>query len=228
VNLRGELIGINTAIIAPGGGNVGIGFAIPSNMVEQVVSHLMEFGEMQRGQLGVMLQELTPKLAAVFGITDRKGTVISKVEADTAADKAGLKSGDVIIAVNNKTINSATDVRNKIGLLRIGEQVKITVIRESKTYNFYAIISDSKTKGGTISLYLKGAVLKDSNDGIKIQKVTKNSNAWKIGFRENDVIIGFNRKEVNDIKDLINYFNRYNTRSIQIRRDGDILSVWLN
>ncbi|MDM8564491.1 Do family serine endopeptidase [Candidatus Halobeggiatoa sp. HSG11] len=228
VNLNGELIGINTAIIAPGGGNVGIGFAIPSNMVEQVIGHLMEFGEMQRGQLGIKLQELTPKLATAFGITDNKGAVISKVEPETAAAKAGLKSGDVIIAINNKTINSATDVKNRIGLLRIGEQVKVTVIRGGKTYNFYAIIADSKLKGGTISLYLKGAILKDSSDGIQIKEVTENSNAWKIGFRKDDVIIGFNRREINSIEDLAYYFERYNTRSIQIRRDGNILSVWLN
>ncbi|MBE9561957.1 MAG: PDZ domain-containing protein, partial [Proteobacteria bacterium] len=228
VNLRGELIGINTAIIAPGGGNVGIGFAIPSNMVEQVVAHLIEFGEMQRGQLGIRLQELTPKLATAFGITDNKGAVISEVDSETAAEKAGLKSGDVIIAINNKTVNSATDIRNRIGLLRIGEKVKITVIREGKTYNFYAVIADSKVKGGTISLYLKGSTLKDSSDGIKIQQVTENSNAWKIGFREDDIIIGFNRKKINDIEDLAYYFDRYNTRSIQIRRDDDILSVWLN
>ncbi|HHB92770.1 MAG TPA: DegQ family serine endoprotease [Thioploca sp.] len=228
VNLRGELIGINTAIIAPGGGNVGIGFAIPSNMVEQVVDHIIEFGEVQRGQLGIRLQELTPKLATAFGISNNKGAVIAKVEPGTAADKAGLKSGDVIIAINNKTINSATDVRNKIGLLRIGEQVKVTVIRKNKTYNIYAIIADSKVDGGTISLYLKGSVLQDSSDGIQIKEVTKNSNAWKIGFRAGDIIIGFNRREVETIEDLTSYFEHYSTRSIQIRRDGDILSVWLN
>ncbi len=228
VNLRGELIGINTAIIAPGGGNVGIGFAIPSNMVEQVISHLIEFGEMQRGQLGIRLQKLTPKLATAFGMTDNKGAVISKVESGTAADKAGLQSGDIIIAINNKTINSATDVRNKIGLLRVGEQVKVTVIRKNKTYNIYAIIADSKINGGTISMYLKGTVLQDSSDGIRIKEVTKNSNAWKIGFRKADIIIGFSRREVETIEDLTSYFKRYSTRSIQIRRDGDILSVWLN
>ncbi len=228
VNLRGELIGINTAIIAPGGGNVGIGFAIPSNMVEQVINHLKEFGEVQRGQLGIQLQELTSKLATAFGMSNKKGAVIAKVEPDTAAEKAGLKSGDVIIAINNKTVNSVSDVRNKIGLLRVGEQVKVTVIRQNKTYNVYAIIADSKIKGGTISLYLKGTVLQDSSDGIRIKEVTKNSNAWKIGFRKDDIIIGFSRREVETIEDLISYFERYNTRSIQIRRDGDILSVWLN
>ncbi len=228
VNLRGELVGINTAIIAPGGGNVGIGFAIPSNMVEQIINHLAEFGEVKRGQLGIQLQELTPKLATAFGMADTKGALVAKVEQETSADKAGLQSGDVIIAINNKTIKSATDVRNKIGLLRVGEQVKITVMRKGKTYNFYAIIADSKIMGGTISLYLKGTVLQDSNDGILIQEVTKNSNAWKIGFRKDDIIIGFSRREVETIDDLINYFKRYNTRSIQIRRDGDILSVWLN
>ena len=228
VNLRGELIGINTAIIAPGGGNVGIGFAIPSNMVEQVINHLKEFGEVQRGQLGIQLQELTSKLATAFGMSNKKGAVIAKVEPDTAAEKAGLKSGDVIIAINNKTVNSVSDVRNKIGLLRIGEQVKVTVIRKNKTYNIYAIIADSKIKGGTISLYLKGTVLQDSSDGIRIQEVTKNSNAWKIGFRKDDIIIGFSRREVETIADLTSYFERYSTRSIQIRRDGDILSVWLN
>lgn len=230
VDLRGELVGINTAILAPSGGNVGIGFAIPSNMVQQVAEHLEDFGEVRRGVLGVQIQDLTPDLAAAFGLSDKKGAVVVEVERNSAAKKAGLRSGDVITAVNDKAVNSAMAVRNRIGLLRIGEKVKITVIRKGDTRHLYVVIADIKqVKGGDISLYLKGAVLKDSSDGVQVSKVTRDSNAWKIGLRRGDSIIGINRKKVDDLDEFKQRFNWYRTpRSIQIRRDGDILSIWLD
>ncbi|EDN69908.1 serine endoprotease [Beggiatoa sp. PS] len=229
VNLRGELIGINTAILAPGGGNVGIGFAIPSNMMYQIVQHLAQFGKVQRGQLGIKLQDITPDLATVFGLKEQKGALIAKVERGTPAEKAGLQSGDLITAINNKSVNSSTDVRNRIGLLRVGERVKITIIRRGQIRHLYAAIADiQRIDGGKISLYLKGAALADSNDGIPVHQVIEESNAWKVGFRSGDVIIGFNRREVKNTKDLSQRFNNYKVYSIQIRRNGEVLSILLN
>ncbi len=229
INLRGELVGINTAIVAPGGGNVGIGFAIPSNMMNQVNQQLVEFGEVRRGILGIKIQDLTPNLATAFGLTGKKGALIVEIEAGTAAHKAGLKSRDLIIAINNKAVKSATDVRNRIGLLRIGERIKITIIRNKRTRNIYATIADTKQiKGGEVSVYLKGALLKDANEGILVDKIIQRSNAWKMGLRQGDFIVGFNRRRVNDIQDLTQRFNRYTARSIQIRRDGDIFSIVLD
>jgi len=229
VNLRGELIGINTAIIAPGGGNVGIGFAIPSNMVNKIVQHLIDFGEVQRGTLGIRIQDLTPDLANAFGLNGKKGALIAEVEPGTPAEKAGLRSSDLIIAVNNKQVSSATELRNHIGLLRIGERVKITFIRKGRIRHLYVTIADNnQVEGGDISLYLDGALLKDTPNGIQVYKVTQNSNAWKVGFRHGDIIIGFNRNKIKDLDNLTQRFKKYTSRSIQIHREGEILSLRLN
>jgi len=228
VNLRGELIGINTAIIAPGGGNVGIGFAIPINMADQIIQHLRDFGEVKRGQLGISIQDLTPDLATAFGITGNKGAVIAEVVRGSAAEKAGLRYSDIITAINNKPVNSATDLRNRIGLLRIGERVKITFLRRGRTRHLYAVIADTQgVEGSKVSWYLDGAVLKDSSDGIQVDKITQGSNADQVGLVAGDIIIGFNRREVKTIEELNRRFKQYTIRSIQIQRDGDILSIRL-
>jgi len=229
IDLRGELVGINTAILAPSGGNVGIGFAIPSNMVQQVAQHLTDFGEVRRGVLGVQIQDLTTDLAAAFGLSGKKGAVVVAVEPNSPAKKAGLRSSDIITAINNKPVNSATAVRNRIGLLRIGERVKITLLRKGRIRHLYVVIADSKrVEGSEISVYLEGAVLKESSDGIEVSKVTRNSNAWQKGLRRGDHIVGINRKEVNDLDEFKERFRWYKTpRSIQILRDGKISSIWL-
>jgi serine protease DegQ len=229
VNLRGRLVGINTAIIAPGGGNVGIGFAIPSNMMNQVVGHLAEFGEVRRGTIGIRIQDLTPDLANAFGLKGKKGALIASVERGTPAERAGLRASDLITAINNKPVYSASDVRNSVGLLRIGERVKVTIIRKGRTRHLYATIAGThRVESGKISLYLEGAVLKDTSDGIQVYKVIQNSNAWKVGLRWGDVIIGFNRNKINNLADLTQRFSRYTVRSIQVRRDGKTLSIPLN
>jgi S1-C subfamily serine protease len=227
--LRGELIGINTAIIAPGGGNVGIGFAIPSNMVDKVVQHLVKFGEVRRGTLGIRIQDLTPDLADAFRLSSNKGAVIVEVEPGTAADKAGLKSGDIITVIDNKPVGSATDVRNLIGLLSIGEKVKITIVRNGRTHHLSAVIAKTDwVEGSKIHNYLEGAILKDSNEGIQVREVTQHSTAWKIGFRSGDIIVGFNRRKVDNIKELTQLSSQLSSQSIQIRRNDEILSIWLD
>jgi serine protease DegQ len=230
VNLRGELVGVNTAIIAPGGGNVGIGFAIPSNMVNQVISHLEQYGEVRRGRLGIQIQDLTPTLASAFGLPNNRGAVVAKVEPGTPAEQAGLQSGDIIISLNEVGILSATELRNRVGLLRVGETVKMTVVRQGKKLNLQAVIADIDTVNGEeVSFYLKGTRLKENSDSsIEIYKITQDSNAWQLGFREGDEIIGFNRKKINGIEDLTQRFRRYTAYSIQVRREDMILSIRLN
>jgi S1-C subfamily serine protease len=199
-------------------------------MVLQVEQHLEEFGEVRRGVLGVQIQDLTPDLVAAFRLDSNKGAVVVEVEQKSAAKKAGLRSGDIIIAVNDKSVSSAADVRNRIGLLHIEERVKITIIRKGRTRHLYAVIADTKrVDGGDISVYLKGAVLKDSSDGIQVYKMTRDSNAWQVGFRRGDFIVGVNRNEVNNLEELTRRFSWYRKpRSIQIRRDDDILSIRLD
>ncbi len=227
VNLRGKLVGINTAILAPNGNSVGIGFAIPSNMVNQVVKHLIKNGEVKRGSLGIHIQKLNPQLARAFGLNGKKGGVIAKVIPGSPASKAGLRSSDVIIAINNKPVKSAADIRNRVGLLSIGERVRIRVIRNKRTYNFTAVIADNRIKGRTISSYLQGLLLKDTSKGIKVVKVTKNTTAGKIGFLKGDFISGFNGKQIKQISELTRMFKYYNPRSLQVQRNNRLLSVQL-
>ncbi|WP_085940786.1 Do family serine endopeptidase [Azospirillum sp. B506] len=130
VNFQGELIGINTAIIGPAGGSVGIGFAVPVSIVRSVMEQLREYGEVRRGRLGVAIQDLTPDLAESMSLKGDEGALIAKIERGSPADSGGLRSGDVVIAVDGRPIRSATDFRNRIGLLRVGTPVQLTVMRE--------------------------------------------------------------------------------------------------
>jgi Do/DeqQ family serine protease len=129
VDLHGNLVGINTAILAPGGGNIGIGFAVPINMARRVMDQLIRYGEVKRGRIGVSIQDLTPDLAQAMNTTRINGAVIAKVEPGSAADHAGLKTGDLVVAANGVAVHSGTQLRNAIGLTRIGEEVNLTVDR---------------------------------------------------------------------------------------------------
>jgi len=226
VNLRGELVGINTAILAPSGGNVGIGFAIPTNMANKIVKHLVDFGEVRRGSLGIQVQDLTPDLAAAFNLEGQKGAVVVEISEDSPADEAGLEISDIVIAINGESVESAMDARNRVGLLRIGEKVEIKILRKGREKTLKAVVAKDTIEGDDVSRYFEGAELKESKNGIEIHSVKKNSIAWKLGFRKGDIIIGINRMEVHSIEDLKSRINR-RTVSFQINRDGSILNIWL-
>jgi serine protease Do len=132
VDLQGRLVGINTAILAPGGGNIGIGFAVPINMARRVMDQLVRYGEVKRGRIGIAIQELTPELATAMGTRRTEGAVIAKVEPRSSADKAGIKAGDLIVAVNGTPVRSATQLRNSIGLGRVGDVVAMTLERKGE------------------------------------------------------------------------------------------------
>jgi Do/DeqQ family serine protease len=129
VDLRGNLVGINTAILAPGGGNIGIGFAVPINMAHRVMDQLIRYGEVKRGRIGVTIQDLTPDLAQAMNTTRVSGAVIARVEPGSSADHAGLKTGDLVVAANGVPVHSGTQLRNAIGLSRIGDEVNLTLDR---------------------------------------------------------------------------------------------------
>jgi len=210
VNLRGELIGINTAILAAGGaGNVGIGFAIPINMVRQIVDQLIEYGEVRRGLLGVIMQNLTPELSQAFGLDLHQGVVISQVIEDTAAEEAGLKAGDVVVSINGAPVKSASAMRNMVGLLRVGEEMDITVIREGKKKKMTAVIRDAKdlsVSGTRINQGLAGATIEEKENGGKtyltVTEVEQGSPAWNAHLREGDIILSVNRRPVQTLKEL--------------------------
>jgi Do/DeqQ family serine protease len=134
VNLEGQCIGINTAILAPGGGNIGIGFAVPINMARRVMDQLIRYGEVKRGRIGVAIQDLTPDLAQALNTTHTAGAVIARVEPGSPAERAGLRSGDLVVAINGVPVRSGTQLRNAIGLTRIGEDVNLTVDRRGAEY----------------------------------------------------------------------------------------------
>ncbi len=211
VNLSGELIGINTAIIAAGGsGNVGIGFAIPINMVRQIVDQLIEFGEVRRGMLGVIMQNLTPELSQAFGLDMHQGVVISQVIKGSAAEEAGLRAGDVVMSINDQPIKSASAMRNVVGMLRVGEQMSITVIRDNdKKKTLHAVIKDAvdeAVEGKKVHARLAGATIEEGDDNgdvyLVVAEVEQNSPAWESGLREGDIILSVNRRQVNTMEDF--------------------------
>ncbi|CAA0088166.1 Periplasmic serine endoprotease DegP [Zhongshania aliphaticivorans] len=208
VNLRGELVGVNTAILAPSGGNVGIGFAIPINMAKVSIDQIIEHGEVRRGQLGVVIQDLTPELGDAFDLEKhQRGAVIAEVQPGSAAEKAGLKVGDVVIDVDGKDIQSSAQLRNAVGLKRVGDRISVTVLREGKRKTFkarLAVASDGKSlmaSNDIASDILKGVTLRDAEErqGVLVTNVERSAEAAGKLLR-GDLIVSVNQRRVADIE----------------------------
>ncbi len=214
VNLRGELVGLNTAIIAPGGGNVGIGFAIPVNMAHKIMEQLVTHGAISRGQLGITAQDLTPELAQAFGLKEQRGTVVAEVTKASPADKAGIRVGDIILSVNGREVESSGDVRNRIGLLRVGEKVTLDVLRDGKRKQIKTVIEAPKLTqldGKEIHPRLTGARFTNieegmpehgRREGVLLAQVDPRSPAVQTGLRPGDLVVSVNREPVRNIKEL--------------------------
>lgn len=211
VNLNGELIGINTAILAPTGGNVGIGFAIPTNMVNQIKDQLIEHGEIRRGLLGISVQDLTPELAQAFSLSQQQGAVISAVQPGSPASKAALEPGDIVLGINGRKVKGSMDVRNAIGLLRIGEQVDVQVLHKGNNVVRTAEIAApkiSREEGKNIHPRLNGTVLSSmpptqgGAEGVLLERIHSGSYAWQAGLRPGDIIVMANRAPVTNLDDL--------------------------
>ena len=209
INLNGELIGINTAILSPSGGNAGIAFAIPSNMANNLVQQILEFGEVRRGMLGIKGGELNADLAQAFDIEAKKGAFISEVMPGSAADKAGLKAGDVITAINGQAISSFAEMRAKIATSGAGKEIDLTYLRDGKSNNAKVTLqSDDQTQTRANGLLpaLDGAELNNYDEkgmkGVAITKIKPNSLAEQHGLKSGDVIIGINRQKVENLGQL--------------------------
>ncbi len=211
VDLHGRLVGINTAIVGPSGGSVGIGFAIPIDMAREVMDQLIRYGEVRRGRLGVEVQELTPELAKGLGVAADRGAVVTRVMKGSPAAEAGLRSGDVVTSVDGQPVRSAADLRNRIGLRRAGETVKLEVLRAGKTREVETRITAprlARAKGGSLHAALAGATLGDQSDtgerakGVKVIDVAPGSPAWEEGLRAGDVITSVDREPVESLSDL--------------------------
>ncbi|MCG3100383.1 serine endoprotease DegQ [Enterobacter cloacae] len=210
LNLNGELIGINTAILAPGGGSIGIGFAIPSNMAKTLAQQLIQFGEIKRGLLGIKGMEMSADIAKAFNINVQRGAFVSEVLPNSGSAKAGVKSGDVIVSLNDKPLSSFAELRSRIATTEPGAKVKLGLIRDGKPLNVEVTLDKSTSSSASAELIapaLQGATLsdgqlKDGTKGISIDTVEKSSPAAQAGLHQDDVIIGVNRNRVQSIAEL--------------------------
>ena len=216
VNLRGELVGINTAIFSPGqrGGNIGIGFAIPSNMVKQIIDQLIEHGEVRRAHLGVQMQDITAELANAFDIKSGQGAVVTRVMQGSAADEAGLQVGDVITAIDGNKLRNADSLRNTIGLLLVGKTITLDILREGQAKTLEATVTETQkqvAQQGPVHPKLSGATFGDLEeaspyygklDGVVVYSVKRGSPAWTAGLRSNDIITSANRLPIKTLDDF--------------------------
>jgi serine protease Do/serine protease DegQ len=212
VNLKGELIGINTAIIGPAGGNVGIGFAVPSSMAQKVIAQLARFGEMRRGRFGATAQDVTPEMARALDVKPNEGAVIVDVVKDAPAEKAGLRRTDIVMAVNGRPVRGSGDLRNQLGLVPVGDSVDLKVLRDGKPLvlrvTIEAVRPAAASTGRQAVPELSGARVGNlarggRAEGVIVVEVERTSPAWNHGLRSGDLIVGINGRKVRDTGELL-------------------------
>ncbi len=238
INLNGELVGINTAIIAPSGGNVGIGFAVPTNMAGEVMEQLLEYGEVRRGRLGIVIQDVTPELAEALDLGVESGAVVTQVEPESPAEQAGILAGDVVVEFNGEEVESSADLRNKVGLVRLGASVDIELIRDGRRQRVDATIGRAAgltaSSGATIDR-LQGAEFRNLNstdpqygdlEGVVVASVAQGSPAWRNGLRQGDIITAVNRRSINSVGELSSAVGAAESAvALNIVRDGARLFI---
>ncbi len=230
VNLAGELVGINTAIIAPSGGNVGIGFAIPTNMAKASMVQIIEHGEVRRGHIGIGIQDITPALREAFDLKNgQRGVLVTNVVKGSPAEKAGIKSGDIILQVDGKISASTGQLRSRIGIKAIGEKVKLTLLRDGdKTQLTVKIGKPQFTVNSQSRLHslLEGAQFENDpeGNGVVVTRLAPNSAAAYSGLRTGDLIVAVNRRRVYDLSTLSQALEHSkNSILLQINRGGGSL-----
>tara|TARA_Y100000591_G_scaffold381_1_gene379 strand:+ start:1128 stop:2516 length:1389 start_codon:yes stop_codon:yes gene_type:complete len=235
VNLKGQLVGINTAIIGSRGasaGSVGIGLAIPVNMALDITDQLLKYGEVKRGYLGVSAQNLTDDLSKAFGVETNRGAIITRVQKDSPADLSGIKVGDVVTKINNKAIENAASMRNKIGLLKINSTITLQINRKGKVLTKKVRIVEpdkAKIKNLKLNPRLSGVIFGDIKknmpeygkvNGIKIMKMRKDSKAFSVGIRPNDIVLSINNIPVQSLKDLEIVANNNDELVLHVQRQN--------
>ncbi len=231
VNLRGELVGINTAIIAPAGGNVGIGFAIPANMARAIMAELIEHGEVRRGHFGLQVQALNLDLARAFGIATRGGVVVTAVDPDSPAARAGIEVGDVIKRLGDRQVRTATDFRARAAVIMVGDEIEVDVHRDGASETLVVIVPEDafeKVAGERLHPSLAGALLQTwrpteaDNAGIMgavaLLGVVEGSNAWRNGLRGGDRIVSANQRESRNLSEL--------TQGLKAGQRQPVLRIW--
>jgi len=216
INLRGELVGINSAIIGPSGGNVGIGFAVPSNMARTVLAQIARFGEVRRGRLGIDMVDLTPDIAKKLGVSASEGAIIAAVHSGSPAEKAGLREGDVVVALGGRPVHTAAELRARLGLTPVGEEIELRVLRGKDALNVRATIAPpqdaASTEGKAVPQIQGMSVVEIERDsalfrqlkggGLVVAGVERDSRAFRAGFRPGDIIYGVNRRRVQTLAEF--------------------------
>lgn len=210
VNLRGELIGINTAIFTPSGGNVGIGFAIPAELAEEIMRQLLDSGRVQRGSLGIETQAITPQLAALLGLAEgQRGAVVTRVRQGSPAAAAGLAPGDVITALAQQPVDSPQTLHNREGLLPVGEPVTLEYLREGRARRIELTLKarPSLLLGAALDARLDGAEFaalpertrQQGLAGVRVERVAAGSRAERSGLVAGDLVTGINRIRIDSL-----------------------------
>lgn len=213
VDLAGNLVGINTAILAPSGTNVGIGFAIPANMVKKIMAQLIQHGEVRRGYLGLAVQPINVELAEAFGLDRQEGVVVVEVEPDSAAAQAGITTGDVILRVNDRRIRRVTDYHSQTAVIFVDSAVEMEVLRDGRTRKVTLDVREDhleKVEGDRIDARLAGTRLQNFRNqddsglgaGVLVTEVDEESRAWHYGLRPGDVVVAANRQAIRDLADF--------------------------
>lgn len=214
IDMQGKLVGINTAILAPDRGSIGIGFAIPANMAKSVMQQLLEYGNVKRGVLGIGAQDITPELGSAFQLNNSQGAAVTQVLPNSPAQLAGVQVGDIITSINKNDIKNASDVVNTIGFIRVDTKINMTVLRHNKPINISVTVSDPKKRKELVERqdpFLYGVGMKNFStlspvhgnvDGVQVTSVERDSNAWHSDLRPGDVITSVNQQKVTNINEL--------------------------
>jgi Do/DeqQ family serine protease len=226
INLRGELVGINSAIIGPAGGSVGIGFAVPSNMVRAVMQQIARFGEVRRGRLGIQMQDLP----------GRDGAAVAVVQADSPAEKAGLRQGDIVTAVNGRPVRGAAELRATLGVIPAGETIEVRIQRNGEPRTLRVRIGELEARhagGGVAVAALPGAGLRDAERtaprgrerAVLVAAVEAGSRAFQVGLRPGDVIVGVNRRRVVSVAELARALAARDATALNVVRGDALLTL---
>lgn len=248
IDANGELVGINSAILSLAGGNMGIGFAIPVNMASHIVRQLVKYGNVKRGQLGVIIQDLTPRIATALGMTGSKGAILNAVLPGSSAATAGLETGDVVTNINGKTIRSAAQIKSLIGVVRIGTKLIFTIHRGKLTLEKEVITAlpkkpDEKDQAKDLENQplLKGLELRDFDRysgeeqkriiGVQVTDVVEGSRAWLSSLMPGDIIVEAAHQKANTLSELLPIAKKAQTQDellLKVRRGANILFLVIN
>lgn len=241
MNFQGEIIGINTAIVGTSRGGVGIGFAIPANMVQAITGQIIEFGSVNRGILGIKMDNINSTLKEVYELDSTNGVIVVEVLEGTMAEKAGVKANDIIVAIDDESIKNSNHLRNVIGLRRVGDQIGLNIIRDGKNIDLQATIGEKlRLRGEDLSEKLAGIMIKDldPNDpdeaeiyellqgyGLVIDQIELDSNLAELGVKEGDVINYVNGYRINSLSAIEALVESEALRAISIYRNGRTVTI---